>query len=95
MTLFFCKRAKEASSSPPRLSKKRPAEILIDSSGLKVRGEGEWNVKLHIAADPKTQELIAIEVTSDYLISQDGQISHDKITSFINTGSSTSKDLWL
>ena len=44
----------------------------------------------------------------DYLISQngyvnatglsnmlDGQISHDKIKRFLNTGSSTSKDLWL
>jgi hypothetical protein len=52
-------------------------EILIDSSGLKVREEGEWKVKmhgnekrrgwikLHIAANPKTQELIAIEVTDD------------------------------
>jgi IS5 family transposase len=74
---LFCKRAKEASSCLPKLSKKRPVEILIDSSGLKVRGEGEWKVKihgnekrrgwikLHIAVDPKTQELIAIEVTDD------------------------------
>jgi hypothetical protein len=49
-----------------------------------------------------------LDIYSDYLISQngyetatglssmlDGQISHDKITSFLNTGSSTSKDLWL
>ena len=52
-------------------------EILIDSSCLKVRGEGEWKVKihgneklrgwikLHVAVDPKTQEFIAIEVTDD------------------------------
>jgi hypothetical protein len=49
-----------------------------------------------------------LDIYSDYLISQngyatatglssmlDGQISHDKITRFLNTGSSTSKDLWL
>ena len=30
---LFCKRAKEASSFLPRLSKKKPVEILIDSSG--------------------------------------------------------------
>ena len=74
---LFCKRAKEASSELPKLSKRRPVEILIDSSGLKVRGEGEWKVKIHghekrrgwikvhVAVDPKTQELIAIEVTDD------------------------------
>ena len=49
-----------------------------------------------------------LDIYSDYLISQngyatatglssmlDGQISHDKITRFLNTGFSTSKNLWL
>jgi hypothetical protein len=40
-------------------------EILIAASGLKVRGEKASWIKLHIAVDPKTQELIAIEVTDD------------------------------
>ena len=63
------------SASLPKLSTKRPLELAIDSSGLKVRGEGEWKVKihgrergwikLHIGVDPKTQELIAIEVTDE------------------------------
>ena len=74
---LFCKRAKEVVSSLPKLSTKRPLELAIDSSGLEVRGEGEWKVKihgrekrrgwikLHIGVDPKTQELIAIEVTDE------------------------------
>lgn len=74
---LFCKRAKEVAEALPKLSNRRPIELAIDSSGLKVRGEGEWKVKihgsgkrrgwikLHIAVDPKTQELIAIEITDD------------------------------
>jgi hypothetical protein len=42
---LFCKRAKEASSELPKLSKRRPMEILIDSSGLKVREEVELGAR--------------------------------------------------
>lgn len=74
---LFCKRAKEASENLPKLSNRRPTDLIIDSSGLKVAGEGEWKVKihgsekrrgwikLHIAVDPKTQELIALHITDD------------------------------
>lgn len=74
---LFCKRAKEAAESLHKLSNKLPTDLVIDSSGLKVTGEGEWKVKihgsekhrgwikLHIAIDPKTQELIAVEFTND------------------------------
>ena len=74
---LFCKRAKEAAASLPKLSKRKPMEIAIDSSGLKISGEGEWKVKihgkekrrgwikLHIAVDPKSGELIAIDVTNE------------------------------
>ena len=49
--------------------------VLIDASGIKVYGEDEWKVKihgvskrrkwikLHIAIDAKTQEIIELEVT--------------------------------
>jgi hypothetical protein len=52
-----------------------PLHLVIDSSGLKVYGEGEWMVKkhgksyrrtwrkLHIAVDPKIQDIVAAEVT--------------------------------
>jgi len=74
---LFCKRAKEAKNSLPRLSHAQPMEIAIDSSGLKVTGEGEWKVKkhgvgkrrgwikIHIGVDTHTQELTTIEVTDE------------------------------
>jgi IS5 family transposase len=74
---LFSKRAAETISVLPKLSNTRPMEIAIDSSGLKVAGEGEWKVKIHgadkrrswikvhIGVDTRTQELVAIEVTDD------------------------------
>ena len=74
---LFSKRANEARASLSKLSNRKPLELAIDSSGLKIRGEGEWKVKihgnekrrgwikLHIALDPKTQELIEIDVTDE------------------------------
>jgi IS5 family transposase len=74
---LFCKRAKEAAEALPRLSNNRAMEIAIDSSGLKIMGEGEWKVKIHgadkhrswikihIGVDTQTQDLVAIEVTDE------------------------------
>jgi len=59
----------------PKLSSRRPKLVLIEASGIKVYGEGEWKVKvhgaskrrkwikLHIAIDAKTQEIMELEVT--------------------------------
>jgi hypothetical protein len=53
----------------------KPLNIIIDSTGLKVYGEGEWKVrrhgwskhrtwrKLHVAIDADTQEIVAVELT--------------------------------
>jgi len=66
-----CKRAKALSLRLPKLSSRRPTTILVDASGIKVQGEGEWKVKIHgkgrprkwikihVAIDAKTQEVIA------------------------------------
>jgi hypothetical protein len=55
----------------------QPLHILIDSSGLKIYGEGEWLQqkhgaksrrrwrKLHIALDAETRQLVAVELTTD------------------------------
>ena len=68
---MFCKRAAEAAALLPKLSKRRPSHLIIDSSGLKIQGEGEWKdrvhrsktskswIKLHLAIDAKTQEITA------------------------------------
>jgi len=52
-----------------------PLHLLIDSTGIKVEGEGEWNArkhggskrriwrKIHVGIDEKTLEIRAVEVT--------------------------------
>ena len=71
----ICKRAKELLVILPKLSSKRPKIILLDASGIKVYGEGEWKrkihgvgrprkwVKMHIAVDEVTQEVVAESLT--------------------------------
>ena len=44
---LVCKRARSLESSLPKLSSRRPSVVLIDASGVKVYGEGEWKVKIH------------------------------------------------
>jgi Transposase DDE domain len=65
-----CKRAKGLSSKLPKLSSCRPSIVIIDATGIKVQGEGEWKVKihgkgrprkwikLHVAIDERTQEIV-------------------------------------
>ena len=60
-----------------------PVAVVIDSTGLKVFGTGEWHLekyggqarrswrKLHLAVDPKTGEILASELTSN----EDGDAS--------------------
>lgn len=52
-----------------------PLHLLVDSTGIKIHGEGEWKVKkhgpeyrrswrkVHLAIDAETQEIQAVEVT--------------------------------
>ena len=72
----ICKRAKQLALSLPKLSSRKAKVVLIDASGVKVFGEGEWKrkihgvgrprqwVKLHIAVDEESQEVVA-EVLTD------------------------------
>lgn len=77
---LMCKRAKELSAKLPKLSSSRPKTIIVDATGIKVLGEGEWKVKvhgkgrprkwikLHVAIDEQTQEIvgeISTEATVD------------------------------
>jgi hypothetical protein len=70
--------SKRSSGLPVQLSaakKGRITDIVVDSSGLKVYGEGEWKVrkhgaskrrtwmKLHLAADETTQQIQAVTLT--------------------------------
>lgn len=71
-----CKRA--ALVTLPKLSNKRPQTVILDSSGLKVFGEGEWKrkihgkgksrkwIKVHLAIDSRSQEIVAEVITEAY-----------------------------
>lgn len=82
----ICRRAKHLGKVLKKLSSKRPCDIVFDSTGLKVYGEGEWKVrqhgkskrrtwrKLHLGMDPDSKEIILAEVTGNSTGSGDGQI---------------------
>jgi len=60
----------------PRAPRKGPVHVVIDSTGVKVFGDGEWRVrkhgaserrtwrKVHLAVDEKEKDIIGIEVTT-------------------------------
>ncbi len=71
----ICRRAPELGALLPKLSRRRPQIVMLDATGVKIFGEGEWKVKIHgkskrrkwikihIAVDAKTQEIIHLEMT--------------------------------
>ena len=71
-----CKHAKGLSAKLPKLSSCRPSTVIVDATGIKVQGEGEWKVKihgkgrprkwikLHVAIDERTQEIVG-EIWTD------------------------------
>lgn len=73
---LICKRAKGLSSKLPKLSTSRPHTVIVDATGIKIQGEGEWKVKihgkgmprkwikLHVAIDARTQEIVS-EMTTE------------------------------
>jgi len=62
---------------PQRVERNEPLHLLIDSTGVKIYGEGEWLDqkhgvrsrrrwrKLHLAVDADTHEIAAVELTPD------------------------------
>lgn len=73
----ICRRAKSLYMKINRLSKGSPKHIILDSTGLKVYGEGEWKVrthgkskrrvwrKFHIGIDAETQDFVVCELTGN------------------------------
>jgi IS5 family transposase len=71
----LCRRAAKLNISLDRIPKGEPIHLAIDSTGLKVFGEGEWKVrthgagkrrtwrKLHIGLDVNSREIVAVETT--------------------------------
>ena len=68
---LICKRVATLKLELPKLQTNRSIVVILDASGAKVLGEGEWKVKLHgrgrprkwvkvhIAIDAETQEIVA------------------------------------
>ena len=71
----LCRRASELKIDLKISSSKEPRHLVIDSTGLKVFGEGEWKTrihgkakrrtwrKLHVSIDAKTHEIVACSLT--------------------------------
>ncbi|WP_439142634.1 IS5 family transposase [Pseudooctadecabacter sp.] len=72
----LCRRQKVLNVSLPYRGGAGPLNLLIDSTGIKAEGEGEWNArkhggpkrriwrKIHIGIDEETLEVRAVEVTT-------------------------------
>lgn len=71
----MCRRQRKLSVAIPYRGGKGPLNLLIDSTGIKAEGEGEWNArkhggstrriwrKIHIGIDEETLEVRAVEIT--------------------------------
>lgn len=80
----LCRRRKHLGISLGASMPSEPRHIVIDSTGLKVYGEGEWKVrqhgytkrrtwrKLHLGVDEATHELAAALVTTNDVSDDDG-----------------------
>lgn len=72
---LLCKRSSDLAVSLSTTATENPKHIVLDSTGLKVYGEGEWKVrqhgyskrrtwrKLHLSVDENSQELQAVVLT--------------------------------
>ena len=70
-----CKRAKHLTVNLPPTASDGPIHVVVDSTGLKIFGEGEWKVrkhgyskrrtwrKLHLGVDSATHEIQAVVLT--------------------------------
>jgi hypothetical protein len=73
----ICRRMKFLSLPEELLQKKHVTDIILDTTGLKVYGPGEWRAqkygskkkwkKLHLAMEPRSGKLIFAEVTNEYI----------------------------
>jgi len=73
----LCRRRRSLEVELPRLRKSEPLHMVVDSTGIKVYGEGEWKVrqhgysrrrtwrKLHLGVDEATLEFVAVVVSTN------------------------------
>jgi IS5 family transposase len=80
----LCRRRRKLAVSLPRRAKDEPLHVVVDATGVKVYGEGEWKVrrhgwskrrtwrKLHVGIDAASGEIVAAAVTTNDF--SDGQL---------------------
>lgn len=85
-----CRRRKKLSVKLPRYRTTEPMHLVVDSTGLKVFGEGEWKVrqhgwcrrrtwrKLHLGVNEATGEIVAAGCTPNS--TSDGEVLHSLLT---------------
>lgn len=74
----ICRRAAELGQEIKKLSSKRVTDIVFDSSGLKVYGEGEWKVRQHGKSKRRTWRKIHLAICP---------ISHEVVMSYLGENS--------
>jgi hypothetical protein len=91
----ICRRSKTLGHMLKKLSNKKITDIVFDSSGLKVYGEGEWKVrthgkgkrrtwrKIHMGLCPHTQEIMLCELTHNN--KSDAQVAEKLLDQVIET----------
>lgn len=74
---LMSRRSKKLRVVIPHHVKSEPQHIVVDSTGLKIYGEGEWKVrkhgaskhrrwiKVHLAVDAKEKDIVGVEVTTE------------------------------
>jgi hypothetical protein len=80
----LCRRQANLSLDLSHIKKNEPIHVVVDSTGLKVFGEGEWKTrqhgiskrrtwrKLHLGLDESTGEVVAMELTTNDV--SDGEV---------------------
>jgi Transposase DDE domain len=74
----ICRRAAELGQQIENLGGKKPSDIVFDSSGLKVYGEGEWKVRQHGKSKRRTWRKIHLALCPD---------SHEIVLSYLSENS--------
>jgi len=71
----ICRRAAELGQEIEKLGTKKPSDVVFDSSGLKVYGEGEWKVRQHGKSKRRTWRKIHLALCPD---------SHEIVLSYLS-----------
>ena len=98
----LCRRRRTLEVELPRQKKSRPLHLVVDSTGIKVYGEGEWKVrqhgytrrrtwrKLHLGVDETTLEFVSVVVTTNNF--KDSQLLPDLLEQVEDEVSQVSAD---